>query len=304
MNIYLIGMPGCGKTKTAKTISANYNYALIDLDDYIEKMALMSIDEIFKRYGESYFRKLESRALTECEKLDNCVIATGGGVIKNRFNKGLIKNGVVIYLDTPIERIKKHLEGSYQRPLLKTKSLESLYDERIDNYLYFMDYQIKYKGYEESAKMCVDIASGKYRKKILVINGPNLNMLGKRDPNHYGSLTLEEINNLIKNEQYFIYEFFQSNHEGAIIDRLQQLDDIDGIIINAGAYTHTSVALHDCLEIIDVPKIEVHLSSVDNREDYRKINFIRDVCDACYQGKKEESYLEAIHHLKKSLNVI
>ena len=68
MNIYLIGMPGCGKTKTAKTISANYNYALIDLDDYIEKMALMSIDEIFKRYGESYFRKLESRALTECEK--------------------------------------------------------------------------------------------------------------------------------------------------------------------------------------------------------------------------------------------
>ena len=304
MNIYLIGMPGCGKTKTAKTLSSEYGYNYVDLDDYIEKMALMSIDEIFKRYGETYFRELETRALKECDSLENSVIATGGGIIKNRSNKSLIKNGVVIFLDASIEKIKMHLEGSHQRPLLKIYSLESLYEERIENYLFFMDYRINYDSYTESAKICHEIANGKYRKKVLVVNGPNLNMLGKRDPKHYGSLTLASINDLIAKETYFDYEFFQSNHEGAIIDRLQDLDGIAAIIINAGAYTHTSVALHDCLEIISIPKLEVHLSEVDNREDYRKINFIRDVCDVCYQGKHEESYLEAVHHLKKTLNVI
>ena len=97
MNIYLIGMPGCGKTKTAKTIAAMYGYRHVDLDEYIEKIALMSIDEIFKRYGEGYFRQLESRALQECEKMENTVISTGGGVVKNRDNKRLIKNGIVIF---------------------------------------------------------------------------------------------------------------------------------------------------------------------------------------------------------------
>ena len=304
MNIYLIGMPGCGKTKTAKTIAAMYGYRHVDLDEYIEKIALMSIDEIFKRYGEGYFRQLETRALQECEKMENTVISTGGGVVKNRDNKRLIKNGIVIFLDTPLSQIKKHLSGSHQRPLLLKHSIEELYAERINNYLFFMDYRISYKNFEESAKKCVELARNYSKKKILVINGPNLNMLGKRDPHHYGSLTLDMINDLISKEAYFEYEFFQSNHEGAIIDRLQSLDGIAGVIINAGAYTHTSVAIHDALEIVTIPKIEVHLSNVDNREDYRKVNFLREVCDACYQGMKEESYIAAVYDLKKRLNVI
>lgn len=141
------------------------------------------------------------------------------------------------------------------------------------------------------------------KNKILVINGPNLNMLGKRNKDHYGSMTLEDICNLIKQNDKFDYDFFQSNHEGAIIDRIQVMD-YQGLIINAGAYTHTSVAIHDALEIVTVPKVEVHLSDVDNREDFRKINFIRPVCDKTITNLREQGYIEALNYLQKVLNVL
>ena len=136
--------------------------------------------------------------------------------------------------------------------------------------------------------------------KVLVLNGPNLNMLGKRPKEHYGSLTLDEINELIKKEADFDYDFFQSNCEGRIVTKIQEavLKEYDAIIINPGAYTHTSVAIHDALEMFNGIKIEVHLSEVDNREDFRKINFVRDVCTKTFSGKKEESYLEAVRYLK------
>ena len=136
--------------------------------------------------------------------------------------------------------------------------------------------------------------------KALVINGPNLNMLGKRPKEHYGSLTLFEINELMLKEADDIeLEFFQSNSEGDIVTEIQlAIGNFDAIIINPGAYTHTSVAIHDALEIFDGIKIEVHLSDVDNRDDFRKINFVRDVCDKTFSGKKEGSYIEAIKYLK------
>jgi len=136
--------------------------------------------------------------------------------------------------------------------------------------------------------------------KALVINGPNLNMLGKRPKEHYGSLTLYEINDLmLKEADDLELEFFQSNSEGDIVTEIQlAIGNFDAIIINPGAYTHTSVAIHDALEIFDGIKIEVHLSDVDNRDDFRKINFVRDVCDKTFSGKKEGSYIEAIKYLK------
>ncbi len=136
--------------------------------------------------------------------------------------------------------------------------------------------------------------------KVLVINGPNLNMLGKRPKEHYGSLTLYEINDLmLKEADDLELEFFQSNSEGDIVTEIQlAIGNFDAIIINPGAYTHTSVAIHDALEIYDGIKIEVHLSDVDNRDDFRKINFVRDVCDKTFSGKKEGSYIEAIKYLK------
>lgn len=138
------------------------------------------------------------------------------------------------------------------------------------------------------------------KKKVLVINGPNLNMLGKRDKGHYGTKTLVDICEMMKKEDCFEYIFFQSNHEGDIIDKIQ-LTDCDAIIINPGAYTHTSVAIHDALEIKKCEKVEVHLSDVDNRDDFRKINFVRDVCTHTVSGLKEYSYIEAINYLKKVL---
>jgi len=133
--------------------------------------------------------------------------------------------------------------------------------------------------------------------KIAVIHGPNLNILGKRDPKHYGTLTLDQINQTITDHfSHVDFIFFQSNHEGEIIDFIQDLT-VDALVINAAAYTHTSVAIRDALELLDIPKVEVHLSDITNREDFRKVNYIKDVVDQTFYGKKEQSYLEAIDYI-------
>ena len=188
--------------------------------------------------------------------------------------------------------------------LLKTKTIEQIYNERIELYRNFADYTINYTNYEDAANKILQIISGAHKKRILIVNGPNMNMLGLRSPKHYGTLTLDELNTYIAMDKTFDFEFYQSNCEGSIIDKLQTFNKFHAIIINPAAYTHTSVAIHDCLESISIPKIEVHLSDVDNREDYRKINYVRDVCDKTFAGKKEKSYLEAVEYLKKVLNVL
>jgi len=133
--------------------------------------------------------------------------------------------------------------------------------------------------------------------KIAVIHGPNLNMLGKRDPKHYGSLTLSDIeNNLKRDFKEVEFIFFQSNHEGAIIDFIQNLK-ADALIINPGAYTHTSIAIRDALETIELLKVEVHLSNIYEREDFRKINYVKDVVNQSFYGKKYESYYEACQYI-------
>lgn len=136
--------------------------------------------------------------------------------------------------------------------------------------------------------------------RVLVLNGPNLNMLGKRPKEHYGSLTLNQINELMKKEagDKLELEFYQSNYEGDLVTKIQESLGYDAIIINPAAYTHTSVAIHDALEMFTGIKIEVHLSKVDNREDFRRINFVRDVCDVCFSGEFEGSYVNAIKYLK------
>lgn len=125
-------------------------------------------------------------------------------------------------------------------------------------------------------------------------------MLGLRPKDHYGCETLDEINKkiIMENNGYFELNFYQSNHEGDIVDKIQQSLDYYAIIINPAAYTHTSVAIRDALEIFKGIKIEVHLSNVDNRDDFRKINYFRDICDVCFSGKKGISYIDAIKYLK------
>ncbi len=138
-------------------------------------------------------------------------------------------------------------------------------------------------------------------KKVLILNGPNMNMLGKRPKEHYGSMTLDQINQKIieQNNGFFELEFYQSNYEGDLVTKIQENLNCYAIIINPAAYTHTSVAIRDALEMFGGPIVEVHLSMVDGREDFRKINFIRPVCTATFQGQQVQSYLSAIEYLKK-----
>ena len=135
--------------------------------------------------------------------------------------------------------------------------------------------------------------------KILVINGPNINMLGIREPQIYGNRTYSDLLEKIKaycNSKNIEVECFQSNHEGALIDKIQEayFEKFDGIVINPAGYTHTSVAIADALKGVDIPFVEVHISKVDEREDFRKISFVRNYALATISGKGFEGYLDAI----------
>ena len=143
--------------------------------------------------------------------------------------------------------------------------------------------------------------------KILVINGPNLNLLGIREPSIYGADTLGDIENWINDElrnQNIKLQWYQSNHEGKILDRLHRAmnDKSDGIIINPGAYTHYSYAIRDAISAISIPTIEVHLSDIKSREKFRQASVIQDVCLEQISGLGKNGYLEAIYALEKYLN--
>jgi 3-dehydroquinate dehydratase-2 len=137
--------------------------------------------------------------------------------------------------------------------------------------------------------------------KILVINGPNLNMLGRRDPEHYGSDTLESIEQKLTEKAKMLggeLIFFQSNHEGALIDFIQENSDgADGILINPGALTHYGYSLHDALLDAGLPVVEVHLSAIKAREKWRQISVISDVAIKQISGLKTESYLLGLEAL-------
>ena len=134
--------------------------------------------------------------------------------------------------------------------------------------------------------------------KILVINGPNLNMLGIREPEIYGDETLEDLMEYVRDyckPRNVEVDFFQSNHEGDIIDTIQAaLGRYDGIIINPAAYTHPSIAIPDAIRSVNLPAVEVHLSDINNREDFRKISFTASACIATVAGKGFDSYTDAV----------
>lgn len=134
--------------------------------------------------------------------------------------------------------------------------------------------------------------------KILVINGPNINMLGIREPDIYGRETYADLLRKIEKyaeEKSIDVEFFQSNHEGDIVDKIQQsYQKIDGIVMNPAAYTHTSVAIPDALKAVGIPTVEVHISDVDSRESFRQISYVRPVCVGCVKGRGTDGYLQAI----------
>ena len=138
--------------------------------------------------------------------------------------------------------------------------------------------------------------------KILIINGPNLNFLGIREKNIYGTENYDYLLNMIAEkgkETGCTIEVFQSNHEGAIIDRIQDayFDGTDGIVINPGAYTHYSYAIHDALASVTIPKVEIHISDITKREEFRKISVTAPACNKQIYGHGLNGYLEAVDYL-------
>ena len=141
--------------------------------------------------------------------------------------------------------------------------------------------------------------------KILVLNGPNLNLLGIREPEHYGKETYSDLENKIKAhcEGKCEVEIKQTNHEGVLVDYIQSAyyNDVDGIVINPAAYTHTSVAILDAVKSVMIPTVEVHISDVSSREDFRQVSYIRLACIATISGKGTDGYLLAIDELIKHI---
>lgn len=139
--------------------------------------------------------------------------------------------------------------------------------------------------------------------KLLVINGPNLNMLGIREPDIYGKNTYKDLVDMIDahcKEKNIEVEQYQSNHEGDLVDKIQaSYGEVDGIVINPGAYTHTSVAILDAVKAVGIPCVEVHISQVDEREDFRKISYIRAACVKTISGHGFDGYTEAIDFLTR-----
>ena len=137
--------------------------------------------------------------------------------------------------------------------------------------------------------------------KILVINGPNINMLGIREPEHYGKETYSDLVTKIQehcSRKNLDVKIFQSNHEGDLVDEIQNAyGNADGIVINPGAYTHTSIAILDAVKAVGIPTVEVHISKVEEREDFRQISFVRLACVKTITGHGTYGYIEAIDYL-------
>ena len=139
--------------------------------------------------------------------------------------------------------------------------------------------------------------------KVLILNGPNLNRLGTRKPEVYGTKTMAQILlDIQRSWPELMLTYFQSNHEGDLIDRIQAFDG-DGIVLNAGGYSHSSVALRDAVEESEVPVVEVHISDITKREPFRQTSLLTDVCAHSIIGKGTNGYDEAIHWLLKKIKI-
>lgn len=143
--------------------------------------------------------------------------------------------------------------------------------------------------------------------KLYIINGPNLNMLGIREPDKYGSESYDSLLSMLKahcESRGIEPVFYQSNHEGDLVDKIQEayFEGADGIVINPGAYTHTSIALLDAVKSVSLPTVEVHISDLSKREDFRQVSYIRAACVKTISGKGLNGYIEAIDFLIEAKN--
>ena len=300
-NIVLTGMPGSGKSTVGKIIAKKLDKEFVDTDELFSKDNGISPAKCIKNDGEPLFRALEKKIVEKAAQKGGRVIATGGGVILDPENIEMLSlNGTIVFINRELDRL-----ATSDRPLSQGhENLKALYYKRLPIYLANCDHAVEVCGDARSVADDV-IASlhnnGETSMKILVINGPNLNMLGIREPDIYGRETNDDLIRLCKKKAKELgvnVKFAQSNHEGELVDIIQRAyGTADAIVINPGAYTHTSVAILDALKTVALPTIEVHISDVDQREEFRQKSYIRPVVKEAIIGHGLAGYTEAMEKL-------
>lgn len=309
-NLVLIGFMGSGKTSVGVKLSYRLQVSVEDTDKLIERREGRSINEIFADDGEEYFRQLETELLGELAgRTGSRIYSVGGGTPVRDENRALLKKlGKVVYLRVSPETVYERLKNDSTRPLLQCRDplgrIRQLMEERREAYETCADIIIDADetDMEDILKRIVEEME---KKKLLVINGPNINFLGIREKSVYGNQDYQYLLDMIKKkggETGCEITVFQSNHEGAIIDRIQEayFDGTEGIVINPGAYTHYSYAIRDALASIQVPKVEIHISDITKREEFRKISVTAPVCDRQIYGQGLDGYLQAIDFILNS----
>lgn len=303
-NLVLIGFMGSGKTSVGLRMSYRMRMPVEDTDKLIERREQRSITEIFAKEGEAYFRQLETELLSElAEKGRNAIYSVGGGTPVCPQNRELLRQlGKVVLLRVRPETVYERLKTDTTRPLLQCEDplgrIQELMESRREAYESCADIILDV-DHMEMDDILMKIEKEINRMKLLVINGPNINFLGIREKSIYGAQDYQYLLDLIQKKAQETgndITVFQSNHEGAIIDRIQQayFDGTEGIVINPGAYTHYSYAIRDALASISVPKVEIHISDITKREEFRKVSVTAPVCDRQIYGLGLAGYLEAI----------
>ena len=303
-NFVLIGFMGSGKTSVGLKLSYRLHTPVEDTDKMIETREGCTIGEIFANRGEEVFRQMETALLEELTQRNyKRIYSVGGGTPVREENRALLKQlGTVIYLRVRPETVYRRLKNDTTRPLLQCdnplEKIRELLESRKDAYESCADIIVDVDDCDtEQVLTRIEKEIGKM--KLLVINGPNLNFLGIREKSVYGNQDYQYLLDMIQkkaDESGNDITVFQSNHEGAIIDRIQEayFDGTEGIVINPGAYTHYSYAIRDALASITVPKVEIHISDITKREDFRKVSVTAPVCDKQIYGQGLDGYLQAI----------
>lgn len=318
--LVLIGFMGSGKTTLGSRVATLTGRSFCDLDEEIVRREGRSIPDIFQQEGESYFRRLETSLLKDICLADNAVVSLGGGTPIGEENSAFLKEKgedgtlCVVYLEASVNTIIERVGSGSGRPMLKGAVTRQQMRERIRQLITFRDPYYRLSATEVMAvdDISVDRAScriiqrlkGEKAMKILIMNGPNLNFLGIREPAVYGTKSYQALTEYLarKGEEMGVEtEFFQSNHEGDLIDRIQQAyeDKVDGVVINPGALTHYSYALRDAIASVDIPFVEVHISQIMDREDFRHVSVVKEVCVEQIAGLGFDSYTEGMKCIKK-----
>lgn len=303
-NIILTGFMGSGKTSVGVRLSYRLRMPVEDTDKMIERRAGRSVSELFEEEGEACFRERETALLRELlDRKGRCIYSVGGGTPVRPRNQELLKQlGKVVYLRVKPETVYQRLKEDDTSPLLQCPDplgrIRELMESRKEAYEACADLVLDADDLDVDETM-EKIAEEMNKMKILVINGPNINFLGIREKSVYGTQDYEYLVDMIRKKAEETGNeilVFQSNHEGAVIDRIQEayFDGTEGIVINPGAYTHYSYAIRDALASITVPKVEIHISDITRREPFRKVSVTAPACDKQIYGKGLNGYLQAI----------